>query len=182
MNKFSDFADTIEEQLHQNINNPCTLDDLETIAAQMIREMLRDWIENSEEILPEPEARCRECGNYANYVSKRVGFTHTRFGLLRYKRAYYVCPDCHQSTCPLDERLNPVESLARLRAKVIAGKSLPVAEIAKSWGLGSLGNDPATHSHIAHQVNDLIRGIWSQLSQDRFTANIQDVLQTRLII
>ena len=91
------------------------------------------------------DSRCRDCGNYANYISKKVGFVRTQFGLLRYRRAYYVCPYCHQSTCPLDERLNPIESLARLRTKVAAGKPLPVAELAKAWGLGSLRIFTSTH-------------------------------------
>jgi hypothetical protein len=147
MNNSSDFTATIEEQLHQNNINSSTLDDLETITAQIAREILQDWLEKSEEIIAEPETRCRECGNYANYISKRVGFINTQFGLLRYKRAYYVCPHCHQSTCPLDERLNPDESLARLRAKVIAGKPLPVAELAKAWRLGSLGTVPEAQFH-----------------------------------
>lgn len=181
MNNFSDFTATVEQKLHQNDINPATLDNLEKMTAQMIRKILRDWIEKSEEIIPKPETRCRECGNYANYVSKRVGFINTQFGLLRYKRAYYVCPHCHQSTCPLDERLNPLESLAKLRAKVIAGKPLPVAELAKDWGLGSLGTAPAIHSHSTHQVNPRIRGIGLPRSQDRNKANIQEILQSGMI-
>jgi hypothetical protein len=42
----------------------------------------------------------------------------------------------------MDERLNPVESLARLRTKIAAGKSLPVAELAQAWSLGKLKNFP----------------------------------------
>lgn len=49
-----------------------------------------------------------------------------------------MCPHCHHSTCPLDERLDPYTSLAKLRTQIAAGKSLPVDELAKSWGLGSL--------------------------------------------
>jgi hypothetical protein len=87
---------------------------------------------------PSPTTRCRQCGKQANYVKKRAGFANTRFGLIRYDRATYVCPHCYTSTCPLDERLNPYKSLARLRTKIAAGKSLPVSELANAWGLGTL--------------------------------------------
>ena len=182
MNDISNFSAKVEEHLNQNIINPSTLGDLETITAQITLKILRDWIEKSEEIIPKPETRCRECGNYANYVSKRFRFIKTQFGLLRYKRAYYVCPHCHQSTCPLDERLDPIESLARLRAKVITGKPLPVAELAKDWGLGSLGAVPANHFQSAYQVYSRTRGIGSQRLQDRFEANVQGIVQSGPII
>jgi hypothetical protein len=122
------------------------LENLEVYTAHMVRNILQEWLESSEEIQPKSQTHCRECGNFANYVCKRVGFIQTQFGLLRVRRAYYVCPICHQSTCPLDERLNPVESLARLRAKLAGGKQLPVAETAKDWGFGSIRNSIAHDS------------------------------------
>lgn len=120
--------------------------DLEASTMQAVRNILQEWLESSEDSLPKPQTRCRECGEFANYVSKRAGFIQSRFGLLRYKRAYYVCPHCHLSTCPLDERLDPIQSLARLRSKLADGKSLLVAEIAKDWGLGSLQAVPSITS------------------------------------
>lgn len=130
-----------------NCDKFSNLEDLEAFTTQKVRNILQEWLESSEDSLPKPQTRCRECGNFANYVSKRVGFIQSRFGLLRYKRAYYVCPHCHQSTCPLDERLDPIESLSRLRSKLADGKSLLVAEIAKDWGLGSLQVVPSITSN-----------------------------------
>ena len=119
-----------------------SLDDLELFAGQktrqVIREIIAQWLDACEENESQPQTRCRECGLQANLISRRAAFARTQFGLVRYQRAYYVCPHCHAATCPLDERLNPLESLARLREKIAAGKSLPVAEMAKAWGLGSL--------------------------------------------
>ena len=119
-----------------------SLDELEVLAGQKTRRVIRviiaQWLKACEEIEPQPQTRCRECGLQANFISSKAAFARTQFGLVRYQRAYYVCPHCHASTCPLDERLNPLESLARLREKIAAGKSLPVAEMAKAWGLGSL--------------------------------------------
>lgn len=125
---------------------PTNFNDLESITMQLGRQILQEWLESCEESHPKDQVRCCECGDFANYVSKRIGFIQTQFGLLRYKRTYYVCPNCHHSTCPLDERLDPVGSLARLRAKLSEGRQLPVAEIAKDWGLGSLRYSPSNHS------------------------------------
>ena len=134
------------------INNPVTLNsvsnseiiklssllDVESLVLKSIRKKIQLWIENSEQNSPASTTRCRDCGKVANFSSKRVGFVRTRFGLIRYLRSHYLCPHCHHSTYPLDERLNPVESLARMRTKMAAGKTLPVAELAQAWGLGSL--------------------------------------------
>jgi hypothetical protein len=146
MNNNDDITTKIAENSHVKIGEPVKFDDLEANATKIVRIILQEWIESSEEILAKPETRCRECGNFANYISKRIGFIQSQFGTLRYKRAYYVCPHCHQSTCPLDERLDPIGSLARLRAKLAAGKQLPVAEIARDWGLGSLLSTSLTSS------------------------------------
>ena len=132
-----------------NLNNeeasekePSTLDELENFVEVKVRHLgrtlIKQWLETCEDTHPDPATKCRWCGVDANYVSKRVATVSTKFGLVCYRRAYYICPQCHQSTYPLDERLNPYESLARLRAQIANGKTLPVNEFAKAWGLGSL--------------------------------------------
>jgi hypothetical protein len=119
-----------------------SLKELETIAGQKTRQAVRaiisQWLAMCEGTQIQPETLCRECGLKANYVSQKAAFARTQFGLVRYQRAYYVCPHCHSATCPLDERLNPIASLSRLRKKIATGKSMPVAEMANAWGLGSL--------------------------------------------
>jgi hypothetical protein len=138
-----------------------SLDELEVLAGQKTRQVIRwiiaQWLEACEEIEPQHQTRCRECGLQANLVSRRAAFARTQFGLVRYQRAYYVCPHCHSSTCPLDERLNPLESLARLRTKIAAGKSLPVAEMAKAWGLGSLNGIAKTPANLRQDSLDNFR-------------------------
>lgn len=124
-----------------------SLGDLEAVARikthHLMRSIIAQWLEACEEVEPRPYTRCRQCGLLAKHVSKRSTFIRTQFGLVRYRRAYYVCPHCHTATCPLDERLNPIESLARLRAKILSGIPLSIAEIAKDWGLGSLEQIPS---------------------------------------
>lgn len=179
MNNIDDI--TIKIAGNSNLQEPANLDDLEALAQKIIRNILQEWIEGNEEILVKPQTHCRECGNFANFISKRVGFIQSQFGTLRYKRAYYVCPQCHQSTCPLDERLDPFGSLARLRAKLAAGKQLPVAEIAKDWGLGSLGYTSLDHSIDLAKTSLSNIGINNRL-QKQFTSNPRNYLPTRISI
>jgi len=119
-----------------------SLQDIEDIVVVSIREELRQWIENNEAYPIEPTTRCSECGQVANFSTKQTGYVRTKFGLIRYLRAGYLCPHCHHTTYPLDERLDPVESLARMRTKIAAGKKLPVSELAQAWGLGTLKISP----------------------------------------
>jgi len=45
------------------------------------------------------------CGGQADYQRQREGGVQTIVGEVRVKRAYYLCPDCHQGRYPLDEEL-----------------------------------------------------------------------------
>jgi hypothetical protein len=45
------------------------------------------------------------CGGQAEYQRQREGGVQTIVGEVRVKRAYYLCPDCHQGRYPLDEQL-----------------------------------------------------------------------------
>jgi len=119
-----------------------SLQDVEDIVVVSNCEKIQQWIENNEAYPPEPTTRCCECGNVANFSSKQAGYVRTNFGLISYLRAGYLCPYCQQKTFPLDERLNPIESLARMRTKISAGKMLPVSELAQAWGLGTLEISP----------------------------------------
>jgi len=47
---------------------------------------------------------CR-CGGTAGFERYREGTILTTTGQTAVKRAYYLCPECHQGTYPLDERL-----------------------------------------------------------------------------
>ena len=135
--------------------------EFEALAGQKTRQVMRviiaQLLEACEELVPQTQTLCRECGLKANFVSRKSAMARTQFGLVRYQRAYYVCPHCHQSTSPLDERLNPYQSLARLRAKIDAGESLPVAEMANAWGLGSLNGMAKAPTSIGQEDLQIIR-------------------------
>jgi hypothetical protein len=142
MTDFKEIGRILCEMQEQSAGSPSSLSEMETCAKQLMgrvgREILGQWLQHCEEHDPDPTTKCRRCGKDATYVSKRTGFARTRLGMVRYRRAYYVCPHCFQSTYPLDERLSPYESLARLRTQIAAGRSLHVDELARAWGLGSV--------------------------------------------
>lgn len=117
---------------------PSSLQEVEDIMAANIRKELSQIIESSQANPPAPTTRCRECGELAKYTSQQPGYVATKFGFIGYWRSAYTCTDCGRTTYPLDERLDPVASLARLRTRISAGKSLPVSEMARAWGLGTL--------------------------------------------
>jgi len=52
-----------------------------------------------------PDAVPCRCGGQAEYQRRREGGVQTIVGEVRVKRAYYLCPDCHQGCYPLDEEL-----------------------------------------------------------------------------
>jgi hypothetical protein len=147
MNKITNYPVEIISELTWESHSLSSLLDVENIVVVSIREKIQQWIENNEAYPAEPTTRCSECGKVANFSTKQAGYVRTKFGLISYLRAGYLCPHCHHTTYPLDERLNPVESLARMRTKIAAGKILPVSEIAQAWGLGTLEFFPGRSSN-----------------------------------
>lgn len=147
MNKITNYPVEIISELTWESHSLSSLLDVENIVVVSIREKIQQWIENNEAYSAEPTTRCSECGKVANFSTKQAGYVRTKFGLISYLRAGYLCPHCHHTTYPLDERLNPVESLARMRTKIAAGKILPVSEIAQAWGLGTLEFFPGRSSN-----------------------------------
>ncbi len=145
MDSSMDLSVRIDGSLEQGSVILTSLGDALSAASSNLRRSIQVWIEDIEGDSPDLTTLCRDCGNVANYLTKRVGYVRTQFGLIRYWRACYSCTNCHCNTYPMDERLNPVESLARLRTKIAAGKNLPVSKLAQAWGLGDLSSWPIYH-------------------------------------
>jgi hypothetical protein len=124
----------------QGSSAPNRMRDFEAQIAQDLnrsgREWIKRWLEELTSSDPDPVTRCSSCGAIANLISKRPRLWNTRFGIVRYHRAYYVCPECHQKTCPLDEWLDPYASLRRMREGLVSGIDLPVDVMARAWKLG----------------------------------------------
>jgi hypothetical protein len=52
-----------------------------------------------------PQTEACACGGEAPYVARRRAKALTVFGWISYRRAYHLCPACHQGQSPLDRRL-----------------------------------------------------------------------------
>ncbi len=67
--------------------------------------LLGFWLKWEEGRYPPKERACPHCEGTAEYQRQREGTLHTLVGTLKYRRAYYTCPLCHQGHYPQDERL-----------------------------------------------------------------------------
>ena len=96
------------------------------------RVVLETWLALQESRYPEATVAC-SCGDKAVYQWPREATLHTLLGTVRYKRAYYLCPTCHEGRCPLDERLGlrPGEMSADLE------KLVGMTGAVESFGKGS---------------------------------------------
>lgn len=64
--------------------------------------------------------RCPQCGKWQQYKGERAREVVFDCGTVTVVRAYYVCPGCGTTSCPLDEQLGLVEGpeQGRLREKL----------------------------------------------------------------
>lgn len=89
------------------------------IRRQMVeagRQALETYLQKQRPKYPAETVGCRHCGQEARYERLRTAKLHTMFGTVRYKRTYYLCGECHQGTCPLDQAfgLRPNQMSAEL--------------------------------------------------------------------
>lgn len=109
MDNITKIAEMLSEQIKQELATEYSLSDVEIATRLLVQEIGRRAIAmvvNSEEKLhPAPEVSCPDCGQEIPRVRRRSAQLRTIFGCLQVKRAYYLCPECHQGCCPLDRRL-----------------------------------------------------------------------------
>ena len=131
MNNITKIAEMMVELVTSQLDEGVTLTDIEQTTQVVLQEVGRQTVEMTLESLnnpyPEPAVTC-DCGGEATYIRHRPARLHTIFGKLQIKRAYYLCPTCHQGTNPLDVKLglrpNALSAeLARLAA--MTGVQLP---------------------------------------------------------
>ena len=73
-----------------------------------VREMLREagaqcvraYLTQQDEVYPNPEIPC-SCGGMASYRERREAKILGVFGWVSYRRAYYLCSQCHKGQAPL---------------------------------------------------------------------------------
>lgn len=85
-----------------------TVLEIETTLRQLLVELgaqsLGDYLGSQEVRYPPAQCACA-CGGEAEYQFRRVAKVKSVFDWASYRRAYYVCPACHQGQAPLDQRL-----------------------------------------------------------------------------
>lgn len=93
--------------------------EIETVMRKMLRQVgeqcLGGYLTAQDAQYPEPEMACA-CGGVTRYLFRRPAKVLSVFGWTEYRRAYYVCTDCHKGYSPLDARfgLQPGEVTAGL--------------------------------------------------------------------
>ena len=102
-----------------------------------------------------PTVTCA-CGERGQYQRQRMAQVLTSLGRVRYQRAYYVCPTCHQGWCPLDTHLGwcagSVSQTLQGQVALLAAQ-LPFAQVADLLQrLCGLTLSPTTCQVIAEQV------------------------------
>jgi hypothetical protein len=84
-----------------------TVMDIETTLRSLLIELgaqcLGDYLSHQEAHYPATQIACA-CGGQAEYQFGRVAKVKSVFDWASYRRAYYVCPACHQGQAPLDQR------------------------------------------------------------------------------
>lgn len=131
MNNITIIAEMMVEVVKAQLDENVTLTAIEQTTQIVLQALGRQIVESTLKTLdgpyPEPTIAC-SCGGQSAYIRRRGACLHTIFGKLEVKRAYYLCPLCHQGSYPLDDKLglrpNALSAeLARLAA--MTGVQLP---------------------------------------------------------
>lgn len=131
MNNITKIAEMMVELVQSQLDGGVTLTAIEQTTRTLLQEVGRQTVEmtlkSMDSPYPEPSIACH-CGAEATYIRRRTACLHTLFGPLQAKRAYYLCPTCHQGTSPLDGQLGlrPNALSAELtRLAAMTGVQLP---------------------------------------------------------
>ena len=87
---------------------PKSLSEMERQVRGMLQQLgqflLGAWLSLLEASYAAETSRC-QCGGEGAYQYKRPGTLLTIVGEVTYKRAYYLCAECHKGHYPLDQKL-----------------------------------------------------------------------------
>jgi hypothetical protein len=107
--EFGQYLIELTSELFLKPEQPCSLSEIERNIREMLLKvgqfLLTTWLAMQSSKYPEKEIECIYCSAEAEYQYQRPGTLLTIIGQVSYKRAYYVCPYCHQGHYPLDKRL-----------------------------------------------------------------------------
>jgi len=136
---------------------------------------------------PEEEVPC-SCGGRAKYQFRRTAKILSVFGWVSYRRAYYLCPTCHQGRCPVDEKfgLRPgqvsvalasllallgiqtaFEEASRLVEKLLLVKVSENTVLKEAQHFGRLQEQEESHLQAQSQDLDHLQRRLSEMRQSR---------------
>lgn len=131
MNNITEIAEKVAEivikELAVMVNLTAIEQNMREIMQEVGRQAVQQMLHKMKPAYPEATIEC-DCGGEANYIRERKTRLHTLFGKLEAKRAYYLCPECHQGSYPLDIQLGirPNQLSAELsRLVAMTGVQLP---------------------------------------------------------
>lgn len=108
MESITIIAQKLSEEIQHELSTEYTLTDIEQVTRRLVQEIGRQAIAmvvNAEESRYPETVLCPPCEKEMPYVRRRTAQLRTLFGCMEVNRSYYLCPECHQGCCPLDQRL-----------------------------------------------------------------------------
>jgi hypothetical protein len=130
--EFGQYVLQLTSELLVRTGRAKSLSEMERGIRQMLvklgRFLMGSWLALQENAYPEESRACPHCGEEATYQFKREATLLTIVGQVNYRRAYYLCAQCHKGHYPLDEQLGlrPGELSAEMESlTAMTGVQLP---------------------------------------------------------
>jgi len=130
--EFGEYVFQVTSELLVKTGQPKSLSEMERGIRQAMmklgRFLMGSWLALQESQYPEKSRRCPHCGEEATYQYKRKATLLTIVGQVSYRRAYYLCAQCHRGHYPLDDQLGlrPGELSAEMESlTAMTGVQLP---------------------------------------------------------
>jgi hypothetical protein len=183
MERITIIALMLSEEIQQELTTEYTLTDIEQVTRRLVQEVGRQAmakVVNVEGNSYPETTLCPQCKGEMPYVRRRSVQLRTLFGCMAVKRAYYLCPQCHQGRCPLDQRLGlrpnaisaELERLAAMTGVLLPfGKGRDLFEALTLVSLSDQTLDKATQAYGA--------AVMQREQEWRTVALNQDELQRR---
>ena len=130
--EFGQYVLQLTSELLVKTGQPKSLSGMERGIRQMLMKLgqflMGSWLALQESPYPEEARPCPHCGQEATYQFKREATLLTIVGQVTYRRAYYLCAQCHRGHYPMDEQLGlrPGELSAEMESlTAMTGVQLP---------------------------------------------------------
>lgn len=167
----------LTSELLVKTGQPKSLSEMERGIRQMLLKLgqflLGAWLALQEEPYPAETMVCPHCEAEARYQFKREASLLSLVGMVMYRRAYYLCAECHQGHYPIDDRLGlrPRELSAELESlTAMTGVQLPFEQSSQLFeALTLISVSDHSVAKAAQAMGDEVRELeaeWVTQSQD----------------